>query len=691
MTTPGQSRSTDSQLNERVLTSLALIQVNWDSGRVSHLDNFVPFAVESMVRSGNVRFTAAQCRECILTEFGIEFPLGVVSALLRRCREASWGATAAGGDFELSEAAKDSFGYFKEKEERLARQQSSLAQSLLAFGEERFQLGWELVDAEAALLDYVAANGSGLLDSALRGRKRSEGLDRDASAERVVVASWIDEQLASAPEKFDYLIDLVKGSMLATSLFVDGGLESTRRFAQTSLYLDTAVVLRALGLEGPERRDAALDALRLAKSQGADLRVLEATVREARGVVTSAAQHAGRALSENARAVDVHAQHVGWTRSDLEIRSERLELDLERLDVLVRPSPVPDPALTVDETALEDLLTSTVAYGHGARALRHDLDALTAIHRRRRGAAGDRLENSRAVFITANASLAQVARRFPDFRDGSWPRAMLLDDLTTILWAKQPLAAPELPRHRVAAACASVLAPDPQLWHKYLDEVDRLRSRGEITDEDVALLRYRQESQRALVIETLGQPSSVDSDTVHTVLENVQAVIRAPIEGQLELVRDEAAQSLGEVERSLGEAQGDLAQAVQEKEAAEAERDGYRLLVRRQVERAVSASARVGRWVRWGATLAIALVLVASLFLDDARIIKVSAVLLLVASVVGNLTDLGRAAGSWVSRARFRRRVSRLGLAEDDVDDALASLGLCEQVGEWKKRKGSKR
>lgn len=62
--------------------------------------------------------------------------------------------------------------------------------------------------------------------------------------------------------------------------------------------------------------------------------------------------------------------------------------------------------------------------------------------------------------------------------------------LANLAWLKAPLAAPELPRLEVMAACHAALEPPDALWSKYITEIDRLEAQGGITARDHEVLRY---------------------------------------------------------------------------------------------------------------------------------------------------------------------------------------------------------
>ena len=101
--------------------------------------------------------------------------------------------------------------------------------------------------------------------------------------------------------------------------------------------------------------------------------------------------------------------------------------------------------------------------------------------------------------------------------------------MTTLCWLKAPLQAPDLPRKQILADCYAAMQPGDELWSRYLNEVDRLKEAGDVTQEDYDTLRYSIDARRALMNQTLG---SSESFTLGTVAEVLKDHARQVHEGQ---------------------------------------------------------------------------------------------------------------------------------------------------------------
>jgi hypothetical protein len=105
----------------------------------------------------------------------------------------------------------------------------------------------------------------------------------------------------------------------------------------------------------------------------------------------------------------------------------------------------------------------------------------------------------------------RAARRFfaAGYDGFTWPLAVLDHHLATVAWLKRPLQAPDLPRKQIIADCYAALRPEGRLWARYLEEIEALRQRGELSNDHFVALRYSVDARRALMDTTLGDPEAI--------------------------------------------------------------------------------------------------------------------------------------------------------------------------------------
>lgn len=90
--------------------------------------------------------------------------------------------------------------------------------------------------------------------------------------------------------------------------------------------------------------------------------------------------------------------------------------------------------------------------------------------------------------------------------------------MTTLAWLKDPAGAVDLPRKQMIADSSAAMDPPEHLWRKYLQEAERLRKSGFISEVDFTFLRYSMEARQALMTITFGDSEVFTEGTVPEVL-----------------------------------------------------------------------------------------------------------------------------------------------------------------------------
>ncbi len=566
---------------ERLVTSLAILKVNWDKGR-DYIANYVPFVAECLRKAPQPEVSLADLQAAVNAEFGLKIPLGALKTVLRRAAKIGF-VTPTEGIYRRNDAALARLDLAPVRDDMLRRYEALMAK-LIDFCANRYDVRWSPEDAEAAILAYLQEHSAAILASAVAGEPVPVATESLKHADFLVNA-FIAHLHESDPDGFDFLETIVKGSMLANVMFFPDLGSIPRRFEQVEVFFDTAFLLRALGLEGESRQAPCRELISLVYEQNGAPRCFDHTFNEIRRVLGAAAR--GLLKRGNLRLMygDTleYLIHSGYKASDVELAIARLEKSLHALRVQVRPRPAHTVPLGVDEVKLRALLQQEVHYRR-EETLDHDLDAITAIHRLRRGQFPPHIEACSAIFVTTNRSLARAGLRFlteeygEEFADiaHAVPACILDEHFTALVWLKQPSRAPDLPRKRIIANCYAALNPSNDLWKLYLHEIDRLQKAGELSEDDFTLLRFSTVVRSAVMDATFGDPEAFTEGTVQEILEKAQASARAQTEAALAAERER---------REDAERRATLAEAQ-----LEAKR-------RRQLQRCQGIGAGVGRWV----------------------------------------------------------------------------------------------
>lgn len=522
------------------LVGLAVLKVNWERQQRDYIDNFVPLIVECIRLAPQHEVSLPDLQAAVEAKFGLRVPANPLKQILQRAAKAGFVRRESGVYYR--HVARCDAQSFTELQRHVESRHDSVVAALAKFA---FATGqrWSHAEAEEALLAFITESGlATLFASAERASQPATALKEDAV---FVVGRFVVEARVSSPTLFDDIETLIKGSMLADALYLPDPGRVAQRFVKTAVFLDTPLVINALGYSGRERQVPAEELLALLREYGADTCCFSITVDEARGILDAcAARMRLHQLRDAHGSALEHFIGQGLTSSDVELMAARLPERIRQMGITIVDRPPYDSAggddtrgryaFQVDEQGFESHLDGVVRYAHPKGRV-HDVDCVSAIARLRRCRDVFMVETCRAIFVTPNAALARSARQFfqKDAAEGAVALCMSEYALGNLLWLKNPTKAPDLPRRRLIADAYAAMQPPDHLWKVYLAEIARMEERGGVTADDYYILRHSLAAKAALMEITHGNPAAFGEGTVGEILQVAREHVRADLQESL--------------------------------------------------------------------------------------------------------------------------------------------------------------
>ena len=334
------------------------------------------------------------------------------------------------------------------------------------------------------------------------------------------------------------LTNLVVGDLLykAISTVSEGEVEDAlqRKMEGVSVYFDTGVLFRALGYFGRVRENAAIEFLDICKATGCTLKVFDHTVDEiVDGLIAVASRlHAG---SFAFGPIVSYAIEQGISGADLIEASQRVTDELIGLGITIVAAPPIDREMSVDEINLEWQIETDVKQNNPTARVR-DVKSLTAIYRLRGGQRQRYLEKCKAIFVTSNASLANVSTRY--FRDLFRERGesnivqICMTDviLTTRLWLKVATQFQDIPRNQLISHAISNLRPSEMVLHRFLDLLKNMVREGRISEEAALKIQFSQFINGLVSLEAENNILNLNEEAAKSIVQNVIYLQKKEIE-----------------------------------------------------------------------------------------------------------------------------------------------------------------
>jgi hypothetical protein len=543
------------------LVSMAILKVNWDDRQRDFLDNFVPFVLECLRTSPDDVVSVPELQQQIQERFKFRLPLNTLKSLLKRARHKNY--LLIKNDVYHKNHKSLAQVNFNEVEQQVIRRHEALIASLCEYCANVLHINWTSSIAETAILAYFEDNQVALMNGIINDASQPpDQLDALVALDqrKYIIGAFLLHLKESGSEVFDYVLMIVKGTMLAhaVSLIPDVG-QVQRRFNKTEIYLDTSLLIHALGYEGHALQEPAKELLQMLRDKGAQLCCLQHTVDEIEGILSAAAN----------RSQDERRRRAGGLPNEFLLAPDRMGTDfwlladqlpthLKQIGVDIRELPeMGSRVKDVIHQPLSERLTKDKRYSN-PRALQRDVESICAIYQLRSGNQYIYLEDCRAIFVTRNSYLSDVVRELLPVSTDPPAVPLCITDIvmTNLVWLKSPGTESDIPTKRLIAESYAATQPDDALWTRYIQEAQRLERDGLITPDQLSLLRYAIEAKSELMRQTLGEEKAFTQGTVQEVLRHVQEQLTEEYRNQLlerELNLQQAEERIASVQREKDE------------------------------------------------------------------------------------------------------------------------------------------
>lgn len=531
----------------RLTYTYALITALYDE-RQDYLDAFWPFVMQALPNSG---YIARDLLGSLLhREHGLAIPSHVLRLLLYRAQVAGYiERRRRGGSFALTEKGltfKASLETPREVERRI--------NSLAGDGVEYFSARGVAIESEhfsELMTAFVHANLDKLMEF-LGAPKCVHPYTTPGEEERLLV-SFIDECERSKPEHFQTLLDVVRGSILS-SVICTGRSEEMKELRSADLsnlevYLDTNLLLAVLGYENEEIVSAAAEMMGLLRTGGCVVKVFPFTVDEICAFLGAYSVHESEFHPEvTVRSAYSAMRTAGLRRSEVQAAISRMPEAVVEAGIKVSGDTGLDLATYKPRDPHIWSVVSRYKPGVVRRIVRHDVAAIESIQVLRDGQKARKLQEAKALFLSSDARLSRASFEGLQHKSRGTVAEVVHDGvLASILWLRSPAANP--PLKAIVAAHSKNLFVDRRVWDRFLEVVQGLREGGEVHDDDLVDLLYRDYIATALMDIDAAQVERVDK---RFVLEEVEKARLARKERRdrdrevLEAERQEELRALGE-------------------------------------------------------------------------------------------------------------------------------------------------
>ena len=502
----------------RTLCSLAILKVDIDEHHRTYSDYLIRFILHVLTTRKPDIVTDKVIADLLESEFGLKVPLKVVQHVLRRMVRQEYLIKENNVFFPRTTLKKiDISAKRLDAENKIQGVYDAICKLAPTI---KADVQWANSDAAAAIVGFLSRFAVDCLKTYVFNTALPK-VPETGPKELYIVSRFLQNAYDHNRALFEDFIVLVKGQMYANALTCPDLESLARTFGDVTFYVDTPLVLNLLGLQGDVQKQAAEELTTLLYDLKGTLAVFHHTLEEIKGVIRFTADHLEDPRMTNR--ILREARNSGTSLSDLILCHDQLDERLSLHNIRIIENPPYDKSFQIDEIAFKSVLEDEIRY-FSQHALSHDVNSVRGIYVIRKGLEPFRLEDARAVIVTTNSDFAKAAFEFGKSHNSSREISPVITDysLANVAWLKAPMKRPLLPEKETLAFCYAALEPPKELFKKYVEMMDSLKEKKNISEEEHAILRMSPMAHKELMDLTLGEERALTGASLRDILSRVK-------------------------------------------------------------------------------------------------------------------------------------------------------------------------
>jgi len=553
-------------MQNKSILSVAILKANWDFRHIDYIDNFIPLFLHVLRSNKYNEIKIDKFKMDFENEFGLCVPYHPIEAVLIRLKNLEKkGLIYKKNQNFYFDSTKDSKNNFEEIRDSQQRELTKLNRALIDFCKKVYSYELDDATAEKGLISFFQENELGLL-SATKEKSVLPNLETKKTI-KYYIAKFIEDAKNAEPEIFKFLVDLAVGVALANSIVYGKDLQSfSGKIGNLNLFLDTGYIFALLGVDGTEKKAAFGELTKTMTDLGANLFVFEHTYDEVMKILNGASswmshgdydiKKASRVLKYflssdfNASDVDMFIIQVPNIFSKHKIKSVpkptyskdvRYQIDEHELKRLIIESYKNDPFF--DEMSKDETINK-------------DIESIYSICKLRKGRIAYTLKDASYVFVTTNKSLARISTLVQSDDNAPFSIPPCITDILigTLVWLQYPLKTSTLNEKKLIADAYAAIQPDASLVKRYLQEVDSLKKKDEISDNEYYILRTNRVAFNLLSERTKNDIQNFQPKTAREIMDEINEKHLADLKEDLknkEVLNTQKSQELEIIKNNL--------------------------------------------------------------------------------------------------------------------------------------------
>lgn len=451
---------------------------------------------------------------------------------------------------------------FESEYKETLKKYENISNKYIEFSKEKFQIDVNKEKAEECFSEFIKEN---FLDTVLNDeniKEVIENIDREQiSKEMYAFYKYVIYMYKTDYELFKVIQKFCMGYIVANALSLDNMSSSNVIFKNKKIFFDTNFILRLLGLEGEFYQNSYIGIVDVLKENNCKLYIFSHTYDEIKNILETA-----KVNLKNTNELSPEVQKYFWnnnkTEGDIVLLIATLDKKLNKLGIFISRVAYDSTNQKdqIDEQALYDEIINIYSKRKNfdektkSDMIWNDVKSMALIYRDIKLIRAYSIQTLQDVFITTNQGLAYACKNFDKTlgkKENAIAPCMTDIFLGTILWVQNPIRYDQYNEKQILASCYSSVKLDNKSLSKFSTELENLKEKQKITNEDYMLMKDYKVVEDMLSDKIMGNSDNIDEKTTFEVIQEIKDNITKNYEA--EILKEKEANLISKEEKNIAE------------------------------------------------------------------------------------------------------------------------------------------
>lgn len=556
---------------DKLIGSLAILKSRMVFGN-DFISTYIPFVARVLININSEKgISIAEVVEGFGIEYGFSIDRPAMTTILNKCAKEGLIKKKKNAVYEVVLEKCDSVAINTHDVNLQYKKYNDVVDKLKKYYEEAYDISLDVHEVESMLMSFLNEHSSKTIITKFDDLKEDE---HSAKQHHYIISKFIKKCQKEDEVTFQLIIDLAVSYLFTSAIAYGEGDEKTRidGYRDLRIYLDTPFVLRVLGLNGEEMRDAAKAMLEQLYDMNCRFYVFSHTYDEITQILKDCYK-----WIENPQYDAFYASYAlrtfvekKFTKADVQEYIDTLENKLKYYKIQIDDTDYCAGKYyntKVDEAEIQGKIVQIYKDGSAyfdeyskKSTIEFDTKSLSTILKLWGNRCSRTYKQAKYVLLTTNTTLAYVTRQFdeklnPCVANSVYP---CITDvfLGTNMWLGAPInKIQDFSEKKLLADCMSIIEPSDALIRKLQDSITKAFEDETITEDQYYLLKTKAFSNDYIMQKTLGDEKYFTDTITEELLADIEKEIIQPYQSEIEYLNNSLTQEMKEKSKAISEIQ----------------------------------------------------------------------------------------------------------------------------------------